>query len=227
MTKAETAKLIGILVMAYPNYDKFKDEKHIRTMTDVWSEMFEEDDSKLVAMAVKKHISISKWPPAIAEIREIMSEIINPDVIPTDEAWVIVSKLLYTEGENSHIDLYQVLPRMIAEAVNAIGYGQLYALYTAYARGNMSKVGLDRIAFIQAYEAKIERQKKKSMLPKKLIEQIETVSAAMSDGSQILINKLSDRASAKDRQFAKFENGWENIDKLEFDEQHFLALDSE
>lgn len=32
MTQKETIKLIGIITMAYPNFDKFKDENHIRSM---------------------------------------------------------------------------------------------------------------------------------------------------------------------------------------------------
>ena len=154
MTREETIKVIGIITTAYPNFDKFRDEKHIRSMVAIWADMFSEDDAGLVALAVKEHISTSKWPPSIAEIREIMTRIAHPDIIPPDEAWEVVSKYLDTEGEYNHGDIYRALPRTIAEAVDSIGYGQLYAMHVAYARGHAAKAGLDRVAFMQAYEGR-------------------------------------------------------------------------
>jgi len=136
MTREETIKLIGIITMAYPNFDKFRDEKHIRSMVAVWDEMFAEDEGGLVAMATKKHISTSKWPPSIGEIREIMTDIMHPDIIPPEEAWEAVSKFMYTEGDQCRRNISSALPRHIAEVVDAIGYGQLYALHVAHVRGN-------------------------------------------------------------------------------------------
>ena len=193
MTREETIKLIGIITMAYPNFDKFRDEKHIRSMVSVWADMFAEDEAGLVALAIKEHISTSKWPPSIAEIRELMTRILNPNIIPPDEAWEIVAKYLYVAGEYCHRDYHADLPKSIAESIDAIGYGQLYALHVAYARGSASKAGLDRVAFLQAYEEKIERQRRKAMLPESLRRSIDAAMSAYEDGSRRLIaatNKL-------------------------------------
>jgi len=183
--------------MAYPNFDKFRDEKHIRSMVGVWADMFSEDDGGLVALAVKEHISTSKWPPSIAEIREIMTRIENPDIIPPDEAWEIVSKYLYVTGEYNHGDYHRTLPKAIAETIDAIGYGQLYAMHVAYARGSTTKAGLDRVAFIQAYEGKVERQRRQAMLPPSLRQKIDAVGAAHSDGTRKLIEGVD--ASYRER----------------------------
>ena len=150
MTQKETIKLIGIITMAYPNFDKFKDENHIRSMVAVWADIFSEDNAGLVGLAVKQHISTSKWPPSIAEIRELMTRIQHPDIIPPDEAWAVVAKYLSVAGEYCHRDYHRELPAAIAETIDAIGYGQLYAMHVAYARGSASKAGLDRVAFLQA-----------------------------------------------------------------------------
>lgn len=193
MTREETIKVIGIITTAYPNFDKFRDEKHIRSMVAIWADMFSEDDAGLVALAVKEHISTSKWPPSIAEIREIMTRIAHPDIIPPDEAWEVVSKYLDTEGEYNHGDIYRALPRTIAEAVDSIGYGQLYAMHVAYARGHAAKAGHDRVAFMQAYEDKVERQRRKAMLPGSLRQKIEAVSAGLDDGTRSLIEGVNRR----------------------------------
>lgn len=193
MTREETIKIIGIITTAYPNFDRFRDEKHIRSMVAIWADMFSEDDAGIVALSVKEHISTSKWPPSIAEIREIMTRITNPDIIPPDEAWEIVSKYLYTEGEHNHSDIYKALPRTIAEAVESIGYGHLYTMHVAYARGRSSNAGLDRVAFMQAYEDKVERQRRKAMLPESLRQKIEAVSAGLDDGTRSLIDGVNRR----------------------------------
>lgn len=104
MTREEIIKVIGIITTAYPNFDKFRDEKHIRSMVAIWADMFSEDDAGLVALSVKEYISTSKWPPSIAEIREIMVRIAHPDIIPPDEAWEVVSKYLAVTGEYNHDD---------------------------------------------------------------------------------------------------------------------------
>lgn len=62
MTKADAARLVAIVVTAYPNFDKFKDAKAIEATVNLWAMMFEQDESGIVALAVKKHIATNKWP---------------------------------------------------------------------------------------------------------------------------------------------------------------------
>lgn len=84
MTKADAARLVAIVVTAYPNFDKFKDAKAIEATVNLWAMMFEQDESGIVALAVKKHIATNKWPPSVAEVREIMLEIQHPELIEPD-----------------------------------------------------------------------------------------------------------------------------------------------
>lgn len=66
MTKADAARLVAIVVTAYPNFDKFKDAKAIEATVNLWAMMFEQDESGIVALAVKKHIATTNgrraWP---------------------------------------------------------------------------------------------------------------------------------------------------------------------
>ena len=171
MTRDEIIKAVGVIAMAYPAAERFREEKQLRNMVAVWAEFFATDDAGLVMMAIRQHISTSKWPPSIAEIRDIMVTISRPDIIPADEAWEIVAKYLDVQGEYDGGDYHAALPETIAEAIDAVGYGQLYALHVAHARGG--KAGLDRIAFRDAYEGKAERERQKALLPKPVREQIE------------------------------------------------------
>ena len=129
MTKKDAAQLVAIVVTAYPNYDKFRDADSVKATVSLWAMMFEDVDAPLVALAVKKHIATSKWPPSVAELREILLEIAHPDLIAPDQAWLAVSDLLYSEGEFNHGDLKQQLPPLVARAVESIGWNNLWEMH--------------------------------------------------------------------------------------------------
>ena len=185
MTRAESAKLVLLLVSAYPNYDKFKDDQAIIDTTDLWAMMFENDPGAVVGLALKKHMAISKWPPSVAELRELMLEIQHPELIPPDKAWLAVSDLIYTEGQFNHGDLYKQLPPLVARAVESIGWGNLWEMHRSYCAGG--KPGMDRVAFIQQYTPMFEREKQRAMTPTALTEQIDRAAASSPDNSRGLL----------------------------------------
>lgn len=192
MTKADAAKLVAIVVTAYPNYDKFRDEAAVTATVSLWASMFQSDDGRIVALALNKHIATSKWPPSVAEIRELMLELVRPDLIEPDRAWLAVSDLLYTTGENNHGDLHLQLPPLAARAVEAIGYYNLYEMHRSCYRGG--KPGMDRVAFMDIYKPMYEREKQRAMTPEGLTSQIDAVAAAIPDKGQRL---LADREQAR------------------------------
>jgi len=182
MKHEDTVKLIGLIVVAYPNFDKFKDESHIRSTVALWDLMFADDDAGLVSMAVEKHIATSKWPPSIAELRDIMTTVTHPGLIPTDEAWAAVRKLL-SQHEHLYSPTDTYLPPLIAQAVDAVGYSALKELSRAAARGQSSKAGLDRVAFVQAYEAALQRAKEEAAMPGRLKARLDKARLHYADGS--------------------------------------------
>ena len=192
MNRADAAKLVAIVVTAYPNYDKFKDAKAVEATVNLWATMFESDPGGIVGLAVKKHIATSKWPPSVAEIRELMLESQHPELVPPDQAWAAVSDLLYSEGEYNHGDLYRQLPPLIARTVETIGWGNLYEMHRSYCRGG--KPGMDRVAFMDIYKPMYEREKQRAMTPEGLTSQIDAVASAIPDKGQRL---LADRERAR------------------------------
>lgn len=201
MTKADAARLVAIVVTAYPNYDKFRDDEAIKATVNLWALMFENDPSSIVGLAVKKHIATSKWPPSVAEIRELMLEAQRPDLIAPDQAWAAVSDLMYQEGQYNHGDLHQQLPPLIARAVETIGWGNLWEMHRAYCVGG--KPGMDRVAFMQQYTPMYEREKANAMTPKAIGEGIDTALAALPDSSQKLIADREAGRRAKDEEYRR------------------------
>lgn len=182
MKHEETVKLIGLLVVAYPGYDKFRDEAHLRSTVALWDRMFADADFSLVQLALEKHIATCKWPPSIAELREVMADITLPDLLPADEAWRAVSKLLSLH-ERLYGPTQDYLPPAISEAVDTVGYDALREMNRAAARGQSAKVGLDRVAFTQAYSAICARRREQAALPKALRQRLNEAKAHYAGGS--------------------------------------------
>lgn len=202
MTNAETVKLIGLMVVAYPNYDKFKDEKHVHGTVALWGQMFAEDDFNLVQLALEKHIATSKWPPSIAEIRDLLADITLPGLLPPDEAWMAVQKLL-----SLHDSLFgptsNYLPGPVAQAVDTVGYSELKELNRAAAQGRSSKVGLDRVAFYDAYSAIRQRTKERAALPGDLISRIEKAKRHYLDGSGATLQRLEENYQEEQARYSQ------------------------
>lgn len=206
MTKADAARLVALLIAAYPNYDKFKDADAIEATTNLWAMMFEDDNSGIVGLALKKHMATSKWPPSVAEIREIMLEIQHPELIPPDTAWLAVSDLIYEEGQHNHGNIYQQLPPLIARAVESIGWCNLWEMHrSCYAGG---KPGMDRVAFMQQYTPMFEREKQRAMTPEAINSKIDTAAATLPGNVRPLLESREAARRKQEGMYALLTNLW-------------------
>lgn len=196
MTKADVARLVAIVVTAYPNYDKFRDAEAVKATVSLWAMMFANDDGGLVGLAVQKHIATNKWPPSVAEIRELMLELKAPDLIPPDKAWLAVSDLLYSQGQYNHGDLHRQLPPLVARAVESIGWGNLWEMHRSYCVGG--KPGMDRVAFMQQYEPMYQREKVRAMTPEDITAKIDAAAGALPDQGRYLLASLENDRREKE-----------------------------
>lgn len=199
MTKADAAKLVAIIVTAYPNFDKFKDAQAIASTVDLWAAMFADDDTRIVGLAVKKHIATSKWPPSVAELRELMVEIQRPELIAPDQAWAAVSDYMHTAGHYAGERLERVLPPLVARAVEVIGYNNLYEMN----RGSYgdSKPGMARVVFLQQYTAMYDREKARAMTPAEITNTIDAIVGALPDKGQRLLETREQARREHDRRW--------------------------
>lgn len=197
MTRSDAAKLMGIIVLAYPNYDKFKDEKQVKATVDLWATMFSEDDAGIVGLAVKKHIATNKWPPSVAELRELMLEMTAPDLIAPDQAWLAVSDFIKLHGEYAGDREEDSLPPLIRRAVESIGYHNLYEMNCGSYRG--SKPGMARTAFMNLYEQLYERERNRAMTPGCVTQQIDRTAGRLSTGERAKLEDIHQRRVEKEQ----------------------------
>jgi hypothetical protein len=192
MTRADTARLIAVIITAYKNPDKFDNKEAVEDTVNLWADIFADDDERIVVLAVKKHIATSKWFPAISEIRELIVEIQCPDLIAPDEAWASVAQYIDTASEFSGWEHPERLfPPQIVRAVNAIGYKNLRNLRKRKNDLNGNKSGLDRVAFMQVYEPEYERERINAMTPPHLRQIIQTTQENLSGENRALLKNTA------------------------------------
>lgn len=185
MTRAEAAELVTVIVAAYPNFDKFKNPQEVRNYVELLTIMFAAEPGGAVGLAVKKHIATSKWPPSIAEIRELMLETQHPEIIPPDLAWAAVSDLMFTFKRFQWEEVKKRLPALVARCVEIIGWQQLCDMHHADESGKHA--GIDRVAFMKQYEPMYGRAKREAMTPPQVAVKITGEQAALPDTSYRLI----------------------------------------
>ncbi len=195
MTEQETVKIVTLIVMSYPATERFKDENTVKAMVAVWSNIFKDDQYKLVELAVQKHISVNKWPPNIAEIREIMADVMHPEIVPPDIAWAAVSDLMYAKGEYFYEEDIH-LPPLIKRTIEIIGYSNLYRLHCEGVRGGKS--GLDRVAFMDQYKPAYERMREQAILPKAVSDACSKAEKALGEQTTRMLEAVKKQREEKD-----------------------------
>ena len=108
MTRDETVTILGILKTSYPNFYKDMSKSEMYNTIAIWSEMFENDDLRLVKVAVKELVQTLKFPPTIADIKQKMYELTNQETLPT-ELWAKLKKAISNSAYHSEEE-FEKLP---------------------------------------------------------------------------------------------------------------------
>lgn len=118
MTRSETIMVLGVLKTSYPNFYKDMDKKEMLNIVNLWNEMFEEDDFKVVKVAVKSLIQTLKFPPIIADVKEEMYKINNPQNYDVMDLYSKLKKAI-GNGIYGSVDEFNKLPPVVQKFVGS------------------------------------------------------------------------------------------------------------
>ena len=174
MNKSETASLMAIIKLAYPQYYSRQDE--ILSAVSLWSEMFKEDDFKVVSAGVKSFIASDTkgFPPSIGMIKQYISKITTPEAMTEVEAWGIIKKALRNSSYNSKEE-FEKLPEELQRLLGS------HTQLKEWAREEMTT--LDSVIasnFMRSYRARIQSIREYQALPKDVKQFIGKMSNTMS-----------------------------------------------
>lgn len=118
MTREETVQVLSLLKAAFPNSYKGMTRQEANGVISVWSTQFANIPVQIVLIAINKLISISTFPPSIAEVKnklknlyyEATSELlIGTDYLKDDEKQKLMAIQKYCYSDNTEPSLVSML----------------------------------------------------------------------------------------------------------------------
>lgn len=185
MSKEEFMRFAMILKTTYPK-DNLLPTKEAMS---IWYQMLMDIPYMIAEKALQKWISINRWPPTIADIREYSSNISKPKIPDWGEAWSEVLKMITRYGyyhETEALNHMQPLARQVTEM---IGYKQICT---------SENITAERANFRKCYEIVIAREKENQQLPTGLLEAIKTLQIGETK-DDLLLPDAEGRADNKEK----------------------------
>jgi hypothetical protein len=150
VSPAETARLLAVVAAAYPSFEV--DEIRHR----VWTETLGDLDYELASLAVRRHIASSKWPPAVAEIREHAFALSSPDHLSGAEAWGELMGAVRRFGYYAEVEGLASLSPETRQVAELIGWRDINLC---------EEVDVLRGQFLRMYQQVEQRAQREAFLP--------------------------------------------------------------
>lgn len=132
MTRSETAQIITIMQLNYPDTFQGMSDQTLFGLVDLWQRMFAEEPAALVQAAVEAHIrtSTDRFMPNIGVIKEEIRKLTAPEQMSEAEAWTRIKKALSNGlygAEEEYAKLPPVLQRLVGSPSRLREWAQMDA----------------------------------------------------------------------------------------------------
>ena len=172
MTREETKAIMAILKAGYPNFYRNMTKEDATNAINLWATMFAEEPPQIVTEAVKSLMCTLKYPPTIADVKEKIELLTQPEQLTEMEAWNLVKKAMNT---SDFVKSFQELPPTIRRIVGSASQLKEWA----YTEGDMSVVSSN---FMRSYRARAAHERELVRLPQAAKEMI----AGVADGMKMI-----------------------------------------
>lgn len=143
---------------------------------NVWYELLKDIPYDLCQAAIHKYMTTNKFPPTIADVRQLATEIVTPETMNEGEAWSLVYKAICNSAYNSQAE-FDKLPK---ECQKAVGNA---AILREWASLNMDEVNtVIQSNFMRSYKVEVKRLQEYKQLPESTKDVIQKLSESTSVG---------------------------------------------
>ena len=167
MTVDETKLLLGIIKAAYPAFYKDKSKSELQTVVVLWASLIKDDQQQIVEEAVKALMCTLKYPPTIADVKEKIQELTQPEQLTEMEAWNLVKKAMNT---SYYTESFRSLPPALQRIVGSPNQLKQWAFM-----GTDTVNSVIQSNFMRSYKVVAKREREYAKLPessKQLMEQL-------------------------------------------------------
>lgn len=183
MTQKEVTAVLAIIKVAFPSFCK---DGAIDQTIILWSEMFKDENAIVVTEAVKSLIATSKFPPTIADVKEKIQLVTQPQGMTEMEAWEKV--LLAVRDSYYHAqEQFDRLPSIIQRVVGSPSQLKEWSTMDSEVVNSVIQSN-----FMRSYAAKIRQEKEFRMLPLSTQEVIKGLSDRLSLGEPKLVSEIGE-----------------------------------
>ncbi len=172
MVKSEVSKILTIIASVYPKFYIPEDEEKATYKVDIWYSFLKDLDYNVAQLAVQKLVMTNKFPPSIAEIREIAAKIASGESASAGEAWGEVESAIHRYG-SCRYDATR-----LEEAMNSLSETTRRVVkwmnWTEIC--DSENLGVVRGQFMKIYDTESKRVEERKSLPPQLIKQIQMIS---------------------------------------------------
>ena len=160
MKKSDVIGILALLETAYPAYYAKQDDRQRKEVSNLWAELFADDNPQLVYAAVKTLIvSGGAFPPSIGEIKNKMHDLTASGELSETEAWALVAKAC-SNGLYGYKEEYAKLPPEVQVAVGSAEQLREWAMLDEQTL--QSVVGSN---FMRGFKTVKKRERELAMLP--------------------------------------------------------------
>lgn len=151
-TRPEIIALLGVINAAYPSFDL-----NSKRRIDLYCEMLSDLDIEPLKAAARQHIAVNKWPPSVAELRDMAASVTRPELPTWADAWEEVWHAVTTIG---YIGKPQWSHPLIAKTVQSMGG------WLTMCQIQVDNLSTERAQFNRMYDAHASRATRHaSLLP--------------------------------------------------------------
>lgn len=168
MTKQEFAVFIATINTAYPKCDLITP-----VQTALWYELLGHIDFETAKMTLKKYILSNKFPPTIAELNAIATDLTAEHIPDSDEAWGEVTRAIRKYGYPNERKALDSMSETVRKTVERIGFRTI-------CQSPYEQLNTLRAQFKGFYEAEYRRSMEIHKMPESLrLEQAAIKQAAL------------------------------------------------
>lgn len=130
---------------------------------NMWFALMGDLPYEVCNVAIQKYMLTNKFPPTVAEIREIASGVVNGDPLSWGESWERALKAVRRYGSYNKIEALNSLDPLTRKCVDSIGYMQLCM---------SENIMVERAHFQKIFEVMAKREQQQKQMPLQLQEAI-------------------------------------------------------
>lgn len=157
MTREEFGIIVKALKSVYTSPSFIPDADAF----NVWFEMFKDVEYKILNYSARQYMLTGKYPPTIADLREIATNFLKKSDMPELEAWAIVSEAIRDSAYHAQ-ERFDAFPEPIKKAVGSASNLRAWGMSTDY------NESVTQSHFIRAYKSVLQREKGISVLTPEL-----------------------------------------------------------